>query len=41
MFAVAMVICIFKFSTAEDVFDKLNYGIWMIIGVILIFRDDN
>lgn len=39
MFAIAMVVCLVEFSTAEDVFDKLNYGIWLIIGTILIFRE--
>lgn len=39
MFAIAMVICIVKFSTAEEVYDKLNYGIWLIIGIILVFRE--
>lgn len=39
MFAAAMVVCIVEFSTSEEIYDKLNYGIWLIIGTILIFRE--
>jgi magnesium-transporting ATPase (P-type) len=38
-FAIAMVVCLVKFSTSTDVFDKVNYGVWMIVGMILIFRE--
>jgi magnesium-transporting ATPase (P-type) len=38
-FAIAMIVCLVKFSTSTDVFDKVNYGVWLIIGVILIFRE--
>jgi hypothetical protein len=38
-FAIAMVVCLVKFSTSTDVFYKVNYGVWLIIGVILIFRE--
>ena len=38
-FAIAMVVCLVKFSTSTDVFDKVNYGVWMIVGLIVIFRE--
>jgi hypothetical protein len=38
-FAIAMVVCLVKFSTSTDVYDKVNYGVWMIVGMILIFRE--
>lgn len=38
-FAIAMVVCLVKFSTSTDVFDKVNYGVWMIAGLLVIFRE--
>ena len=38
-FAIAMVVCLVKFSTSTDVFDKVNYGVWMIVGLLVIFRE--
>jgi hypothetical protein len=37
--AVAMVFCLVKFINAEDVYDKVEYGVWIIIGLILTFRE--
>ena len=39
VFAIAMIVCLVKFSTSTDVYDKVNYGVWMIVGLILIFRE--
>ena len=38
-FAIAMVVCLVKFSISTDVFDKVNYGVWMIVGLLVIFRE--
>ena len=37
--AVAMVVCLIKFINAEDVYDKVEYGVWVVIGLILTLRE--
>lgn len=39
LIAVAMVFCLIKFIKAEDVYDKIEYGVWTVIGLILFFRE--
>ena len=39
LISVAMVFCLVKFINAEDVYDKVEYGVWIIIGLILMFRE--
>ena len=39
MFFFAMMLCLARFTTAEDVFDKVNYGMWFIIGLIVTFAE--
>ena len=34
-FVVAMIVCFMRFVGAEDVYDKAEYGIWVVI--LLIF----
>lgn len=36
--SVAMVVCLIKFINAEDVYDKVEYGVWVVIGLILTLR---
>ena len=38
-FVVAVIFCLVKFINAEDVYDKVEYGVWTVIGLILIFRE--
>ena len=38
-FVVAMIACFFKFIGAEDVFDKVEYGFWVVIMLILTLRE--
>ena len=37
--AVAMVVCLIKFINAEDVYDKVEYGVWAVICLILTLRE--
>ena len=39
LFVVAMILCFVRFINAEDVYDKVEYGVWVIIGLILTFRE--
>ena len=39
LFLIAMVVCLVKFAITDDVFDKINYGVWMIVGLIVFFRE--
>lgn len=39
LFLIAMVVCLVKFAITDDVFDKVNYGVWMIVGLLVIFRE--
>lgn len=38
-FVIAMIVCFIKFVNAEDVFDKVEYGIWSVILLILITKE--
>lgn len=38
-FIVAMIICFVRFVGAEDVFDKVENGIWVVILLILTLRE--
>lgn len=38
-FVVAMVVCFYRFVNAEDVYDKVDYGIWTIILLILTIKE--
>lgn len=38
-FVIAMIVCFFKFIGAEDVFDKVEYGFWVVIMLILTLRE--
>lgn len=38
-FVVAMIICFIKFVNAEDVYDKVEYGFWVVILLILTLRE--
>lgn len=38
-FIVAMIICFVRFVGAEDVYDKIDYGIWVVILLILTLRE--
>ena len=38
-FVIAMIICFIKFVNAEDVYDKVEYGFWVIILLILTLRE--
>ena len=39
LISVAMVFCLVKFINAEDVYDKVEYGVWIIIGLILMYSE--
>lgn len=38
-FIVAMIVCFVRFVGAEDVYDKVDYGIWVVILLILALRE--
>jgi hypothetical protein len=38
-FLIAMVVCLVKFSITDELIDKVNYGVWMIVGLLVIFRE--
>jgi hypothetical protein len=38
-FVVAMIVCFVRFVGAEDVYDKVDYGIWVVILLILTLRE--
>ena len=38
-FVVAMIICFVRFVGAEDVYDKVEYGIWVVILLILTTKE--
>ena len=38
-FIVAMIVCFIRFVGAEDVFDKVEYGLWVVILLILTLRE--
>lgn len=38
-FAIAMIVCLVRFSMADELIDKVNYGVWMIVGLLVVFRE--
>lgn len=38
-FIVAMIVCFVRFVGAEDVYDKVDYGIWVVILLILTLKE--
>lgn len=38
-FIVAMIVCFARFVGAEDVYDKVEYGIWSVILLILTTKE--
>ena len=36
---IAMIVCFIRFIGAEDVYDKVDYGIWVVILLILTLRE--
>jgi hypothetical protein len=38
-FIVAVIVCFIRFVGAEDVFDKVEYGFWVVILSILTLRE--
>lgn len=38
-FIVAMIVCFAKFVGAEDIYDKVEYGIWSVILFILTTKE--
>lgn len=39
LFLIAMIVCLVKFYIADEVLDKLNYGVGLIIGTIYLCRE--
>ena len=38
-FVVAMIVCFIRFTNAEDVFDKVDYGFWCVILLIVTSKE--
>lgn len=38
-FVIAMIVCFAKFVGAEDVYDKVEFGIWSVILLILTTKE--
>ena len=38
-FAIALIVCFAKFVGAEDVYDKVEFGIWSVILLILTTKE--
>lgn len=38
-FVVVMIVCFMRFVGAEDVYDKVEYGIWSVILLILTTKE--
>ena len=38
-FVIAMIVCFIRFVGAEDVYDKVEYGFWVVILLILTLRE--
>lgn len=36
---VAMIVCFIRFIGADDVYDKVDYGFWVVILLILTLRE--
>lgn len=38
-FVVAMIVCLMRFVGAEDVYDKVEFGVWSVILLILTTKE--
>ena len=38
-FVIALIVCFAKFLGAEDVYDKVDYGIWVVILLIVTIKE--
>lgn len=38
-FVIALIVCFVRFVGAEDVYDKVEYGIWCVILLILTLKE--
>ena len=38
-FVIAMIVCLIRFTNAEDVYDKVVFGIWSVILLILTTKE--
>ena len=38
-FVAAMIVCFIRFTNAEDVYDKVEYGVWSVILLILTTKE--
>ena len=38
-FVIAMIVCFARFVGAEDIYDKVEYGIWSVILLILTTKE--
>jgi hypothetical protein len=38
-FVIAMIVCFIRFTNAEDVYDKVEYGVWSVILLILTTKE--
>jgi hypothetical protein len=38
-FVIALIVCFVRFVGADDVFEKVEYGIWCVILLILTLRE--
>jgi hypothetical protein len=38
-FVIALIVCFVRFVSAEDVYDKVEYGIWCVILLILTLKE--
>lgn len=39
VFVVAMIVCFIRFTNAEDVYDKVEFGVWSVILLILTTKE--
>lgn len=38
-FVIALIVCFVRFVGADDVFDKVEYGVWSVILLILTLKE--
>lgn len=38
-FVVSLIVCFMRFLGAEDVYDKVDYGIWVVILLIVTIKE--
>ena len=38
-FVIAMIVCFIRFANAEDVYDKVEFGVWSVILLILTTKE--